>query len=228
MPKARTLNRTHLTTALALTTALTAITTGTLPTAPTPTPTTANATLDTTSGTTGSDADTGSASGAGGDLRPVVIRDARGVVVGRLAILREGRGAARVSVVVKGLTPGFHGFHIHTTGVCDPQAVDPATGQVSPFFTAGGHFDLGGGTHAGHAGDLPPLLTGQDGSGTASVVTDRFRLRELTDADGSAVIIHALPDNLANIPTRYAPNGPDETTHKTGDAGGRTACGVIK
>ncbi|NUP02892.1 MAG: superoxide dismutase [Nonomuraea sp.] len=208
MSKARTFSRTHLTAALALAAAITTITTGALP-----------ADLTAT--------DPAAAVDAAG-LRPVVIRDARGVAVGRLTVLREGRAAARVSVVVKGLTPGFHGFHLHTTGVCDPKAVDPATGQVSPFFTAGGHFDPGGGTHAGHAGDLPPLLTGQDGSGTASVVTDRFGLRELTDADGSAVIVHALPDNLANIPARYAPDGPDEATLRTGDAGGRVACGVIR
>ncbi|NUR86738.1 MAG: superoxide dismutase, partial [Nonomuraea sp.] len=203
-----------LTSALAIAGALTAIATGTLPQAPPAAPAAA--------------VDSAVDSASGGEPRSVLIRDTRGVVVGRLVLLREGRASARVSIVVKGLTPGFHGFHIHTSGVCDPQAVDPATGQVSPFFTAGGHFDPNGGTHAGHAGDLPPLLTAQDGSGTASVVTDRFRLRELTDADGSAVIIHALPDNLANIPARYAPNGPDEATLKTGDAGGRVACGVIR
>jgi Cu-Zn family superoxide dismutase len=208
MSKARTLSRTHLTTALALATALTAITTGALPAAP--------------------GAATETATEAAHGPWPVVIRDGQGVAVGRLTVVREGRGAARVSVVVKGLTPGFHGFHLHTTGVCDPRAVDPATGQVSPFFTAGGHFDPAGGAHPGHAGDLPPLLTGQDGTGTASVVTDRFGLRELTDADGSAVVIHALPDNLANIPARYAPDGPDEATRRTGDAGGRVACGVIR
>ncbi|MFI7421225.1 superoxide dismutase family protein [Nonomuraea sp. NPDC049684] len=201
MPKARTFGRTHLALCLALAAGVAAI---------------------------GVSAVADATAARQGDPRPVVIRDARGVAVGRLSILREGFGTARVSVSVKGLTPGFHGFHIHTTGLCDPKAVDPATGQVSPFFTAGGHLDLAGAVHPGHSGDLPPLLVGKDGSGAASVVTDRFGLRELTDADGSAVIVHALPDNLANIPARYAPDGPDEATHRTGDAGGRTACGVIK
>ncbi|MFF4192210.1 superoxide dismutase family protein [Nonomuraea sp. NPDC001831] len=202
MPKARTFGRTHLALCLALAAGVAAI---------------------------GVSAVADATAARPGDPRPVVIRDTSGVAVGRLSILREGFGTARVSVSVKGLTPGFHGFHIHTTGLCDPKAVDPATGQVSPFFTAGGHLDLAGGAvHPGHSGDLPPLLVGKDGSGSASVVTDRFGLRELTDADGSAVIVHALPDNLANIPARYAPDGPDEATHRTGDAGGRTACGVIR
>lgn len=158
----------------------------------------------------------------------VTIRDVAGDMVGRLVLKPEGYARSRLSVTVKGLAPGFHGFHIHSVGVCDPAAVDPATGKVSPFFTAGGHFDLTGSTHANHSGDLPPLLVAQDGSGTASVVTDRFRLRQLTDADGSAVIVHALPDNLANIPARYSSTGPDEATLRTGDAGGRVACGTLK
>ncbi|GAA3444054.1 superoxide dismutase family protein [Planomonospora venezuelensis] len=164
----------------------------------------------------------------GGHHATAVIRDTGGTAVGRLTISHAGYGKARVSVTVKGLAPGFHGFHIHTTGVCDPAAVDPATGKVTPFFTAGGHFDLGKGSHGGHSGDLPPLLAGGDGTGTASVVTDRFRVSHLTDGDGSAVIVHALPDNLAHIPERYSPAGPDEATLKTGDAGGRVACGVIR
>jgi Cu-Zn family superoxide dismutase len=41
------------------------------------------------------------------------------------------------------------------------------------------------------------------------------------------VIVHASPDNYANIPTaRYTP-APDATTLSTGDAGGRVACGVV-
>lgn len=40
------------------------------------------------------------------------------------------------------------------------------------------------------------------------------------------MIIHADPDNYANVPTRYAAQ-PDAATFGTGDAGGRIACGVI-
>ena len=53
------------------------------------------------------------------------------------------------------------------------------------------------------------------------------------DADGSAIMVHALPDNLANIPTRYQSAtegvlGPDSATLATGDAGGRVAGGVVQ
>jgi len=50
----------------------------------------------------------------------------------------------------------------------------------------------------------------------------------LLDQDGSAFIVHSSPDNYANIPTRYAPNGPDQATRSTGDAGTRQACGVVR
>ena len=52
-------------------------------------------------------------------------------------------------------------------------------------------------------------------------------MAELFDGDGSALIVHALPDNYANIPSRYAA-APDAMTLSTGDAGGRLACGVIQ
>ncbi|MEV7013785.1 superoxide dismutase family protein [Streptosporangium sp. NPDC051022] len=158
-----------------------------------------------------------------------VIKNVDGATVGSLRIERERYGKSRVIVAVKGLTAGYHGFHVHATGICDPKSTDPATG--SPFFSAGGHFNLGTGSHADHSGDLPALLVGADGTGSASVVTDRFRVDQLFDKDGSAVIVHALADNHANIPGRYADAGgkagPDEATLKTGDSGGRVGCGVI-
>jgi Cu-Zn family superoxide dismutase len=158
-----------------------------------------------------------------------VIRNAAGVVVGSLRVESERFGKSRVTVDVKGLPAGYHGFHVHTKGVCDPKSIDPATG--SPFFSAGGHFNLGSGSHPDHSGDLPALLVGADGTGSASSGTDRFRVRQLLDRDGSAIVIHAGPDNQANIPDRYrradGTPGPDAETLKTGDSGARIACGVI-
>lgn len=158
-----------------------------------------------------------------------VIKNVDGRIIGRFQVEHRRYGKSGVTVTVRGLTPGYHGFHIHATGVCDPRSVDPATG--SPYFSAGGHFNLGAGGHADHSGDLPNLLVGADGTGSASTVTDRFRVEQLFDKDGSAVVVHALADNHANIPARYTGagggTGPDEATLKTGDSGGRVACGVI-
>lgn len=137
------------------------------------------------------------------------------------------------------LSEGFHGFHIHTTGNCDPNATD-ASGAASPFFTAGGHWNPDERNHGNHRGDLPPLLATNQGLARANVLTDRFTVNRLFDEDGSAVIVHAGADNLANVPgeasdgsERYHSHvsdemGPDATTLATGDAGSRFACGVVK
>ena len=133
--------------------------------------------------------------------------------------LHDSRGRdTTVFARVHGLPPGVHGFHIHTTGVCTPP----------DFTSAGSHLNPAGAMHPNHAGDMSTLLVNADGTGELALETDRFSVRDLRDADGSAVMVHALPDNYANIPTRYSPQPPDATTTGTGDAGGRIACGVVR
>jgi superoxide dismutase, Cu-Zn family len=127
-----------------------------------------------------------------------------------------------VSAEVWGLAREFHGFHVHEVGKCVP-----------PFMSAGGHFNPADVPHGDHAGDMPSLLVNEDGTGELEFETDRFSLRDLFDADRSAVIVHEGRDNFANIPTRYIQEetgmpGPDADTLATGDAGGRVACGVVE
>ena len=57
---------------------------------------------------------------------------------------------------------------------------------------------------------MPSLLVNADGTASAAFETDRFTIRQLRDADGSAVMVHAGPDNFANIPPRYGT--PDDET----------------
>ena len=146
-----------------------------------------------------------------------------GSMVGKVS-LRQTRGHVVVTGIARGLTPGFHGFHIHAIGLCEADA------SAGPFTTAGGHFTGGFANHGAHAGDMPSLLVTSDGHAYSSFVTDRFVLADLRDTDGSAVMVHASRDNFANIPERYSAAGvpgPDATTLATGDAGARAACGVI-
>lgn len=153
---------------------------------------------------------------AGAQTAKAELRNAKGEMVGSVTLTQEVDGV-RVSVEVSKLPPGFHGFHIHAVGKCDPL----------DFTSAAGHFNPAGQNHPGHAGDLPNLLVKADGSASMTLRTDRFKVADLFDADGSAFIIHAKPDNHANIPTdRYQP-APDASTLATGDAGGRIACGII-
>jgi Cu-Zn family superoxide dismutase len=156
------------------------------------------------------------------------VRDVNGNNLGTVNFF-SNNGKIAVSGRLTGLAAGFHGFHVHAVGICDPKATDPA-GNVVPFASAGPHLDAGGHTHGAHSGDLPSLLVTADGTVVTATATDRLSDALLFDADGSALIVHAAPDNFANIPTRYTAAGsttpgPDAATLATGDSGGRTACG---
>lgn len=142
----------------------------------------------------------------------------------------EVEGGTLVTARATSLPPGFHGLHIHTTGLCEPDSENPADpGERGAFLSAGGHLkgDDDEAVHPEHAGDLPPLYVSGDGTGEIVTLTDHLDRDQLLDADGSAVMIHENSDNLANIPERYAPDGPDEDTRSAGDGGSRIACGVV-
>lgn len=124
-------------------------------------------------------------------------------------------GEVRIQMRVMGLTnaaPGPHGIHIHEVGSCSPD-----------FRAAGGHFNPTGAKHGfnnrkgPHAGDLPNIVFQQGGNATYETTTNRITLgpgpNSIFDADGSALIITADPD--------------DYVTNPTGNSGNRIACGVI-
>jgi superoxide dismutase, Cu-Zn family len=123
-----------------------------------------------------------------------------------------------ITVTAKGLKPGLHGVHLHAIGKCEAPA----------FTAAGGHFDPGpaGNTdpdanHPYHLGDVPNLRVGADGSGTLHARTTRVTLTDgplsLFDADGSALIIHANPDQGITGESKSGVSG-----------GPRAACGVVE
>lgn len=144
--------------------------------------------------------------------------NATGEDVGVIVIQPVPNERVLVTVNLRGLTPGFHGFHIHENGLCEITS-------DGDFVTAGGHFDLSDSYHGEHSGDLPLLEVDTTGRTYLSVHTARFHFNDLFDADGSSFIVHVGADNVANIPARYG--GADEVTRSNGDAGGRFACGVI-
>ncbi len=145
------------------------------------------------------------------------LQNAAGAEVANVEFRKSPRSAMVVVVSGRGLTPGYHGFHVHAVGRCD----------APDFMTATGHMKNPGEDHGSHKGDFPPLFVKRDGTTTARFQTDRFGFDAIKDPDGSAVMIHEQSDNLGNIPTaRYDPD-PDQTTRDTGDAGKRFACGAI-
>ena len=137
---------------------------------------------------------------------------------GRVTFAESG-GRVAVEGKLTGLPPGFHGFHVHATGKCE--AGPPA------FTSAGGHLVVGDQAHPIHAGDQPVILVLADQTAEIRFTTDRFKLSDLLSPEGRAVMVHANPDNYANVPARYVPE-VDAMTKATGDAGDRIACGVVK
>ena len=130
----------------------------------------------------------------------------------------QGNGQMMQIVLnIQGLPAGTHGLHIHSVGKCDPPAYD----------SAGGHFDPGpaGNTeadtnHPFHSGDLPNINAAAEGGPTAlTTYTTRFNLGgplSLFDADGSSIVIHAMPDTYSTGPQGSGVGG-----------GAKIACGVI-
>lgn len=155
--------------------------------------------------------------------------DPEGESVGTVSFTEED-GHLKVTVEAEGLTPGFHGFHMHQNPVCEPNSVAPTGGAPGDFNSAGGHLQVGGNTGHPSSGDLSSLQVRSDGTGELVTTTDSVTLDDITD--GVAVIVHSGADNFANIPERYvlADGGvvPDAMTLATGDAGSRVACAVVE
>ena len=136
---------------------------------------------------------------------------------GRHGPLRRRRPAApTVKVSSTGVTVGldaFHGLHIHAN---DGRA-GRATRRRRRSPTSAAHWKPDGGHHGHHEGDLPSLLVQADGTGRRAPVTAGSS-RELA---GRAVILHAGPDNLANVPIATPPvrrPSPGPTPPRTGPA----------
>jgi Cu-Zn family superoxide dismutase len=121
----------------------------------------------------------------------------------------------QVNLVVglTGIAPGVHGIHIHTVGQCKAPDFSSAGGHLNPLGRKHGALAEGG----KHAGDLPNVTIQPGGSGalTAELSGTPDQVRAwLFDADGSAIVVHADPD--------------DYLTDPSGNSGARIACGVIK
>src|SRR5918994_5170802 len=102
------------------------------------------------------------------------MKDVDGDFVGVVRLEAKKGDKVEVQAKVNDVVPGgqFHGFHLHTTGKCDPNAVDPATDKVVPFFSAGGHFNPDSDDHGEHAGDFPVLLVMENGQAREKFKTD--------------------------------------------------------
>jgi Cu-Zn family superoxide dismutase len=140
------------------------------------------------------------------------LRTADGREVGH-GSLQQTSGGVLMTADLSGLPAGTHGIHFHSVGQC-----------TAPDFTsAGPHFNPDHKMHgtrnpAGpHAGDLTNISIPEGGALRVEQLAPNVRLGAgegtLLDADGAAIVIHALAD--------------DYQTDPSGASGSRIACGVI-
>ena len=138
--------------------------------------------------------------------------DAAGKEAGKVT-LKDGNSGVLLRIEAAGLTPGWHGLHLHEKGDC----TDAADG----FKASGAHEGHGNGALHGllnpsgpEAGDLPNLYAAADGSAHAEVFVAGVKIVDLIDGDGTAILVHSGED--------------DHLSQPIGGAGARVACGAIE
>jgi superoxide dismutase, Cu-Zn family len=126
----------------------------------------------------------------------------------------ETNSGVIIKAELTGLPPGPHGFHLHAVGQCEP-----------PFESAGDHYNPTNVDHGfmaengPHVGDMPNIHAPDSGDITVEILNAFVSLatdsgNSLFDDDGTALVIHADPDDYAGQPA--------------GHAGDRIACGVVE
>jgi len=105
-------------------------------------------------------------------------------------------------------------MHIHETGACTPPSFESAGSHFNPTSKKHGLLNPEG----PHAGDLPNLVVGADGSADTTFTVSATLLAQgsgsMLGAPKRAFVIHADPD--------------DQKTDPSGDSGSRVVCGVIE
>lgn len=149
------------------------------------------------------------------DRRAGVLYDGAGKELGTITVMDAPQGVL-LRIEARSLPPGWHGVHFHEKADCSAAGFKGAGGHVHSA-TPIVHGFLK--EDANDAGDLPNIHAHADGSVTVELystlvsIDGRDGRPSLRDTDGSALVIHANPD--------------DYMTQPIGGAGDRIACAVI-
>jgi len=147
-----------------------------------------------------------------GEQVTVVIKGHDGKDLGTARLVETLAGVI-ISVKLKGLAPGPHGFHLHETGKCE-----------GDFTSAGGIYNPLGAKHGflneegPMAGDLTNLVAGADGTVESELLSPFVTLNKaaeesLYDADGASLVVFERGDDYQSEPE--------------GNAGQRVGCGTL-
>lgn len=145
--------------------------------------------------------------------RTIDMYNSSGDMVGT-ATFTESPDGVNIQIKLEGLTPGFHGVHIHEIPLCE-----------GPDFTsAGNHLNPEGKKHGlmhpegSHLGDLPNIEVDSDGRVDAELLLADATLLEgkksILQKEGTSLIIDSGQD--------------DGVTQPSGDSGTRIVCGELK
>jgi len=136
-----------------------------------------------------------------------------GEITGAINLEQASGQATKISGKVEGLEPGEHGFHIHEFGDLS-DGCDSAGGHYNPDNVD--HGDL----ESGHVGDLGNITADENGIAQFNLVAERVELCGDRSVVGRAIVVHKDKDDLGK--------GGDDESLKTGNAGERAGCGVIR
>jgi Cu-Zn family superoxide dismutase len=140
---------------------------------------------------------------------------AGGTVTFEQIVSGPGAGPTKITYALTGSDAGAkRGFHIHASG-------DLRDGCASTL----GHYNPFGSDHgaptdkARHVGDLGNVVTDAAGNAKGTITDSLVQLHGEHSVLGRAVVLHAGTDDLGKTASA--------DSKKTGNAGGRAACGVI-
>ena len=146
------------------------------------------------------------------DQASAVLKDPDGKELGKATLVVTPSGTL-ITLTLTAAPPGVLGFHIHTTGKCEPPKFESAGGHFNPHDTKHGFLNPEG----PHAGDMPNIHVPDSGQLTVEMLNTLVSLsgeNALLDDDGTALVLHEGADDYKSDPA--------------GHAGGRIACGVIE
>ncbi len=137
-----------------------------------------------------------------------------GEAIGSVTLKDTLEGMA-LTIHLKDIPAGDHGFHIHENPSC---AFQMQEGKLVPGALAGGHYDPqetkihAGPGQKGHLGDLQKLIANSDNIVEQQMIVPGLKIADIMNR---AFIIHEKGDNYSDEPLPL------------GGGGARIACGVI-
>ncbi|KAG8227035.1 hypothetical protein J437_LFUL013822 [Ladona fulva] len=141
----------------------------------------------------------------------------------------NAKDAVKLTGQLTGLSPGLHGFHVHEFGDMsegkEESRLSDKFRRFSGCITAGAHFNPYGKEHGSptdevrHVGDLGNVEANEDGVAIIDITDSMISLSGELSIIGRTMVVHEDKDDLGK--------GGHELSKVTGNAGGRSACGVI-